>query len=35
MYEPAKKQLIKKSFQDNDKYLNAPTWKKKKRGHLV
>lgn len=35
IYEPAKKQLIKKSFQDNDKYLNAPTWKEEKRGHLV
>jgi len=32
MYEPAKKQLIKKSFQDNDKYLNAPTWKEEKKG---
>ncbi len=32
MYEPAKKQLIKKSFQDNNKYLNAPTWKEEKKG---
>lgn len=32
IYEPAKKQLIKKSFQDNDKYLNAPTWKEEKKG---
>ncbi len=32
MYEPAKKQLIKKSFQNNKNYLNAPSWKEEKKG---
>lgn len=32
MYEPAKKSLIKKSFQNNTNYLNAPTWKEEKKG---
>jgi spore coat protein CotH len=32
IYEPAKKQLIKKAFQNNKEYLNAPTWKEEKKG---
>lgn len=32
IYEPAKKQLIKKAFQSNDDYLNAPSWKEEKKG---
>ncbi len=32
IYEPAKKQLIKKAFQNNESYLNAPTWKEEKKG---
>lgn len=32
IYEPAKKQLIKKSFQNNKNYLNAPSWKEEKKG---
>ncbi len=32
IYEPAKKQLIKKAFQNNSSYLNAPTWKEEKKG---
>ena len=32
LYEPAKKQLIKKAFQNNENYLNAPSWKEEKKG---
>ncbi len=32
LYEPAKKQLIKKAFQKSEDYLNAPSWKEEKKG---
>lgn len=32
IYEPAKKQLVKKAFQSNGNYLNAPSWKEEKKG---
>ncbi len=32
IYEPAKKRLIKQAFQNNENYLNAPSWKQEKKG---